>query len=132
MFPFELSYEFSSHLGVCDDISCFWGIPLVCFIPSTRRRLVKEKRVPANKIEKLLDVFPRVIGLSGKIIQYLVYALLMASLASTIVLLRKSAILTSLFHFFNWLIRCLMPMFGRVFDAGVIQKGTHSVQIYIT
>ncbi|KAJ0711363.1 hypothetical protein HanOQP8_Chr09g0323011 [Helianthus annuus] len=31
----------------------------------TRRRLVKEKRAPANKIEKLLDVFPRVIGLSG-------------------------------------------------------------------
>lgn len=31
----------------------------------TRRRLVKEKRVPANKIEKLLDVFPRVIGISG-------------------------------------------------------------------
>ncbi|KAD2393676.1 hypothetical protein E3N88_40653 [Mikania micrantha] len=30
----------------------------------TRRRLVKEKRVPANKIEKLLDVFPRVIGFS--------------------------------------------------------------------
>ncbi|GJR02143.1 protein RST1 isoform X1 [Tanacetum coccineum] len=31
----------------------------------TRRRLVKEKRVPVNKIEKLLDAFPRVIGLSG-------------------------------------------------------------------
>ncbi|XP_076925841.1 protein RST1-like [Bidens hawaiensis] len=31
----------------------------------TRRRLVKEKRAPANKIEKLLDVFPRAIGLSG-------------------------------------------------------------------
>lgn len=31
----------------------------------TRRRLVKEKRVPASKIEKLLDVFPRVIGVSG-------------------------------------------------------------------
>lgn len=31
----------------------------------TRRRLVKEKRVPSNKIEKLLDAFPRVIGLSG-------------------------------------------------------------------
>ncbi|CAH1420627.1 unnamed protein product [Lactuca virosa] len=31
----------------------------------TRRRVVKEKRLPANKIEKLLDVFPRVIGISG-------------------------------------------------------------------
>ncbi|CAK9161769.1 unnamed protein product [Ilex paraguariensis] len=31
----------------------------------TRRRLVKEKRVSANKIEKLLDVFPRVIFASG-------------------------------------------------------------------
>ncbi|KAK9067315.1 hypothetical protein SSX86_014641 [Deinandra increscens subsp. villosa] len=31
----------------------------------TRRRAVKEKRAPANKIEKLLDVFPRVIVLSG-------------------------------------------------------------------
>ncbi|KAL4581590.1 hypothetical protein LXL04_006113 [Taraxacum kok-saghyz] len=31
----------------------------------TRRRVVKEKRVPANKIEKLLDVVPRVIGISG-------------------------------------------------------------------
>ncbi|CAI9283307.1 unnamed protein product [Lactuca saligna] len=30
----------------------------------TRRRVVKEKRLPANKIEKLLDVFPRVIGIS--------------------------------------------------------------------
>ncbi|XP_071712037.1 protein RST1 [Rutidosis leptorrhynchoides] len=31
----------------------------------TRRRLVKEKKMPANKIEKLLDVFPRVVELSG-------------------------------------------------------------------
>nr|XP_043615297.1 protein RST1 [Erigeron canadensis] len=31
----------------------------------TRRRVLKEKRMPANKIEKLLDVFPRAIGLSG-------------------------------------------------------------------
>ncbi|GAB4846720.1 hypothetical protein Ancab_025728 [Ancistrocladus abbreviatus] len=33
---------------------------------STRRRLVKEKRVTGNKIEKLLSVFPRVILSSGK------------------------------------------------------------------
>ncbi|XWS44143.1 hypothetical protein CRYUN_Cryun15aG0019200 [Craigia yunnanensis] len=33
---------------------------------STRRRFVKEKKVPANKIEKLLDVFPQVIFSSGK------------------------------------------------------------------
>ncbi|XP_009612558.1 protein RST1 isoform X3 [Nicotiana tomentosiformis] len=33
---------------------------------STRRRSVKQKRVSANKIEKLLDVFPRLIFASGK------------------------------------------------------------------
>ncbi|CAH9123168.1 unnamed protein product [Cuscuta epithymum] len=32
----------------------------------TRRRLVKQKRVPKSKIEKLLDVFPRVMVASGK------------------------------------------------------------------
>lgn len=32
---------------------------------STRRRLVKEKRVSGSKIEKLLDVFPQVIFSSG-------------------------------------------------------------------
>ena len=32
---------------------------------STRRRFVKEKKVPASKIEKLLDVFPQVIFSSG-------------------------------------------------------------------
>ncbi|XVF14059.1 hypothetical protein REPUB_Repub09cG0024100 [Reevesia pubescens] len=35
---------------------------------SNRRRFVKEKKVPASKIEKLLDVFPQVIFSSGKII----------------------------------------------------------------
>ncbi|PPR81272.1 hypothetical protein GOBAR_AA39444 [Gossypium barbadense] len=33
---------------------------------SNRRRFVKEKKVPASKIEKLLDVFPQVIFSSGK------------------------------------------------------------------
>ncbi|XVF58012.1 hypothetical protein PTKIN_Ptkin07bG0028200 [Pterospermum kingtungense] len=33
---------------------------------STRRRFVKEKKVPASKIEKLLDVFPQVMFSSGK------------------------------------------------------------------
>ncbi|GLU02102.1 hypothetical protein SLE2022_193690 [Rubroshorea leprosula] len=32
----------------------------------TRRRFVKEKKVPANKIEKLLDIFPQIIFTSGK------------------------------------------------------------------
>ncbi|XP_022750556.1 protein RST1 isoform X8 [Durio zibethinus] len=34
---------------------------------SNRQRFVKEKKVPASKIEKLLDVFPRVIFSSGKV-----------------------------------------------------------------
>ncbi|KAG9141189.1 hypothetical protein Leryth_001683, partial [Lithospermum erythrorhizon] len=33
---------------------------------SIRRRLVKQKRAPGNKIEKLLDVFPKVLFASGK------------------------------------------------------------------
>ncbi|XVE84015.1 hypothetical protein DITRI_Ditri16bG0134800 [Diplodiscus trichospermus] len=33
---------------------------------STRRRFVKEKKVPVSKIEKLLDVFPQVIFSSGR------------------------------------------------------------------
>ncbi|PHT57117.1 hypothetical protein CQW23_05603 [Capsicum baccatum] len=41
-------------------------IKLLTFEHSTRRRLVKQKRVSANKIEKLLDVFPRLIFASGK------------------------------------------------------------------
>lgn len=40
---------------------------------STRRRLVKQKRVSANKIEKLLDVFPRLIFASGTGIQFLYF-----------------------------------------------------------
>ncbi|KAK4367433.1 hypothetical protein RND71_011225 [Anisodus tanguticus] len=39
---------------------------LFTFEHITRRRLVKQKRVSANKIEKLLDVFPRLIFASGK------------------------------------------------------------------
>lgn len=34
---------------------------------TNRRRFVKEKKVPANKIEKLLDVFPQLIFSTGKI-----------------------------------------------------------------
>ncbi|KAK4712605.1 hypothetical protein R3W88_007118 [Solanum pinnatisectum] len=41
-------------------------IKLITFEHITRRRLVKQKRVSANKIEKLLDVFPRLIFASGK------------------------------------------------------------------
>ncbi|KAL3346907.1 hypothetical protein AABB24_025381 [Solanum stoloniferum] len=41
-------------------------VKLITFEHITRRRLVKQKRVSANKIEKLLDVFPRLIFASGK------------------------------------------------------------------
>ncbi|WMV17572.1 hypothetical protein MTR67_010957 [Solanum verrucosum] len=40
-------------------------VKLITFEHITRRRLVKQKRVSANKIEKLLDVFPRLIFASG-------------------------------------------------------------------
>ncbi|XP_055804568.1 protein RST1 isoform X2 [Solanum dulcamara] len=41
-------------------------VKLLSFEHITRRRLVKQKRVSANKIEKLLDVFPRLMFASGK------------------------------------------------------------------
>ncbi|XP_015065758.1 protein RST1 isoform X2 [Solanum pennellii] len=41
-------------------------VKLITFEHITRRRLVKQKKVSANKIEKLLDVFPRLIFASGK------------------------------------------------------------------
>ncbi|XP_060192465.1 protein RST1 isoform X2 [Lycium barbarum] len=41
-------------------------VKLLTFEHITRRRLVKQKRVSANKIEKLLDVFPHLIFASGK------------------------------------------------------------------
>lgn len=42
--------------------------------PSTRRRLVKQKRLPKSKIEKLLDVFPQVMFASGRnSIHYVLY-----------------------------------------------------------
>ncbi|MCD7462940.1 hypothetical protein HAX54_049652, partial [Datura stramonium] len=41
-------------------------VKLLTFEHNTRRRLVKQKRVSANKIEKLLDVFPRLMFSSGK------------------------------------------------------------------
>ncbi|KAK6928380.1 Focadhesin/RST, DUF3730 [Dillenia turbinata] len=39
---------------------------IVTFEYNTRRRVIKEKRVTKNKIEKLLDVFPQAIFSSGK------------------------------------------------------------------
>ncbi|XP_069150656.1 protein RST1 isoform X5 [Solanum lycopersicum] len=41
-------------------------VKLITFEHITRRRLVKQKKVSGNKIEKLLDVFPRLIFASGK------------------------------------------------------------------
>ncbi|XP_022852857.1 protein RST1-like [Olea europaea var. sylvestris] len=49
---FERIYEYVK----VDHLHCF---------SSTRRRFVKQKRVSANKIEKLLDVFPQAIFTSG-------------------------------------------------------------------
>ncbi|GAV70241.1 DUF3730 domain-containing protein [Cephalotus follicularis] len=41
-------------------------IKIIAYEHITRRRFVKERKVPGSKIEKLLDVFPRVIFSSGK------------------------------------------------------------------
>ncbi|XP_021298973.1 protein RST1 isoform X2 [Herrania umbratica] len=41
-------------------------VKIIGYEHSIRRRYVKEKKVPASKIEKLLDVFPQVIFSSGK------------------------------------------------------------------
>lgn len=41
-------------------------VKIITYQYMTRRRLVKEKRVMGNKIEKLLDVFPQVIFSSGR------------------------------------------------------------------
>ncbi|XP_019227085.1 PREDICTED: protein RST1 isoform X2 [Nicotiana attenuata] len=41
-------------------------VKILTFEHTTRRRLVKQKRVSANKIEKLLDVFPRLIFASER------------------------------------------------------------------
>ncbi|XP_058102922.1 protein RST1 isoform X2 [Magnolia sinica] len=41
-------------------------VKIITFEHITRRRLVKEKRVMVNKVEKLLDVFPQVMFSSGK------------------------------------------------------------------
>ncbi|KAK9734980.1 hypothetical protein RND81_04G175300 [Saponaria officinalis] len=39
---------------------------IIAYEHSTRRRLITEKKAPRSKIEKLLDVFPRVIFSSGR------------------------------------------------------------------
>lgn len=52
-----------SHAQESSHVSCAHNV--LSTFSSIRRRYMKEKKVPASKIEKLLDVFPQVIFSSG-------------------------------------------------------------------
>lgn len=58
-------------LCILESVSVLFNIiteNLFSTCTSTRRRFIKEKKVPGNKIEKLLDVFPQVIFSSGTVV----------------------------------------------------------------
>lgn len=49
---------------------------VTAFFSRNRRRLLKQKRVSKNKIEKLLDVFPQVIFPKGmNLLQYSLFSI---------------------------------------------------------